>query len=157
MLQVLLQRLTWQRQPVWVLPPPGEESNKNVAALAWRPDGKGWYWWQMSVVESNWILQDVINVTSTINLYCSSRMDSSVASRICQEGQSERTFPILASFPRFFLFSPIFSSFSQFFFLFFLSSPDFFPIFDNFFTVKGGTLPPCPYTGYATENGYDVI
>ncbi|XP_072042163.1 anaphase-promoting complex subunit 4-like [Amphiura filiformis] len=38
--EVLLQRLTWQRQPVWVLPPPGEESNKKVAALAWRPDGK---------------------------------------------------------------------------------------------------------------------
>ena len=36
---------------------------------------------------------------------------SSVASPICQEGQSERTFPILAFSSRFFLFFPDFSRF----------------------------------------------
>ena len=45
---------------------------------------------------------------------------SSVAKPICQEGQSERTFPIFPLFPLFFL---IFSLF--------------FPIFDKFFAVKG--------------------
>ena len=45
---------------------------------------------------------------------------SSVASPICQEGQSERTFPIFA--------------FSSWVFLFFL-------IFCNFFAVRGDTLP----------------
>ncbi|XP_071476965.1 anaphase-promoting complex subunit 4-like [Diadema antillarum] len=38
--EVLLQRLTWQRQPIWTLSPPGEEERKEVRALAWRPDGK---------------------------------------------------------------------------------------------------------------------
>ena len=57
-------------------------------------------------------------------------LTSSVASPICQEGQSERTFPIL--------------TFSSRFFLFFLIFPLFFLIFDNFFAVKGGTLPPLP-------------
>ena len=47
---------------------------------------------------------------------------SSVASPICQEGQSERNFPIFAFSSRFFL------NFSQFF-------PD-------FFADRGGTLPP---------------
>ena len=50
---------------------------------------------------------------------------SSVVSPICQEGQSERNFPIFAFFFRIFL---IFS-------LFFL-------IFGNFFAVRSGTLPP---------------
>ena len=50
---------------------------------------------------------------------------SSEASHICQEGQSERTFPIFAFYSRFFFFFP-----------------DFFPIFGKFFTVRGGTLPP---------------
>ena len=50
---------------------------------------------------------------------------SSVASPICQEGQSEKTFPTLPLFPDFF---PLF--------------PDFLPIFPNFFSVKRGTLPP---------------
>ena len=58
----------------------------------------------------------------------------SVASPICQEGKSERTFPILA-------FSSRFSSFFSIFPLF----PDFW----QFFRCQGGTLPPCPYTGYA--------
>ena len=55
---------------------------------------------------------------------------SNVASPICQEGQSERTFPIFPvffdSFPIFPLFFPIFSLF--------------FPIFDNFFAVKDSSL-----------------
>ncbi|XP_022085511.1 anaphase-promoting complex subunit 4-like, partial [Acanthaster planci] len=38
--EVLLQRLTWQKQPVWVLPPPASEENKKVNVLSWRPDGK---------------------------------------------------------------------------------------------------------------------
>ena len=53
---------------------------------------------------------------------------SSIASPVCQEGQSERNFPIFAFSSRFFLFFP-----------------DFFPPFPNFwqiFAVRGGTLPP---------------
>ena len=62
---------------------------------------------------------------------------SSVASPICQEGQSERTFPIFA--------------FSSQFFLFFPNFPDFFLNFGNFFAVRDGTLPPpCHPIGYAT-------
>ncbi|XP_063963789.1 anaphase-promoting complex subunit 4-like isoform X2 [Lytechinus pictus] len=38
--EVLLQRLTWQRQAIWTLTPPGEDEGKEVRALAWRPDGK---------------------------------------------------------------------------------------------------------------------
>ena len=45
---------------------------------------------------------------------------SSVASPICQEGQSERNFPIFAFSSRIFLFFP------------------------EFFAVRGGTLPPLP-------------
>ena len=55
----------------------------------------------------------------------SGQFGSSVASPICQEGQSERTFPIFAFSSRFFLFFP-----------------DFSPIFGKFFAVRGGTLPP---------------
>ena len=53
-------------------------------------------------------------------------MNSSVASPICQEGQSERTFPIFAFS---FQFLPIFLDF----FLFF-------PDFGKLFAVRGGTL-----------------
>ena len=71
-----------------------------------------------------------------ISMFCA--QSSSIASPICQEGQSERTFPILAFSSWFFLVYLIFSSlFSQFFPLFFL-------IFDNFFAVEGGTLPRLP-------------
>lgn len=38
--EVLLQRLTWQKQPIWVLPPSADDEFKSVTALAWRPDGK---------------------------------------------------------------------------------------------------------------------
>ena len=72
-------------------------------------------------------------------------LNSSVASPICQERQSERTFLILAFASWIFLFFSIFP-------WLFLSFPPLFPIFDTFFTVKGGTLPPCPYTGYATDS-----
>ena len=82
----------------------------------------------------------------------SHRKTSSVASPICQEGQSERTFPILAFSSRFSLFFSIFTRFSSLFPSFSLL----FPIFDNFFAVKGGTLPPCPYTGYATAQNYGL-
>ena len=66
---------------------------------------------------------------------------SSVASPIGlrQEGQSERTFPILAFSSRCFLFFldffPIFPLFSPIFFLFF-------PIFDNFFAASRGHSAP---------------
>ena len=53
---------------------------------------------------------------------------SSVASPICQEGQSERTFLI---FPFSSPISPLFSWFSWFF-----------PIFGTYFAVRDGTLPP---------------
>ena len=59
---------------------------------------------------------------------CNLTLISSVASPICQDGQSERTFLIFA-------FSSRFSSF-------FPDFPLFFPIFDNFFAVRGGTLLP---------------
>ena len=54
-------------------------------------------------------------------------LNSSVASPICQEGQSERTFPIFAFSSRFFLFFPDFSWFS--------------PIFGNF-SLSGVALCP---------------
>ena len=63
---------------------------------------------------------------------------SSVASLICHEGQSERTFPIFPPFPDFF---PLF--------------PDFLPLFPNFWQIlhcQGGTLPPSTPSGYATES-----
>ena len=86
-------------------------------------------------------LHYVIQVKSLLfHIRC--KIDSSVASPICQEGQSEKTFPILTFSSRFF-------SFSRFSVIFPLFSP-LFPDFDNFFAVKGATLPPCPYTGYAT-------
>ena len=52
---------------------------------------------------------------------------SSVASPICQEGQSERNFPILVIFPDFSSLSLFFSRFLTI-----------------FFAVKGGILPPLP-------------
>ena len=69
------------------------------------------------------------------HIFCDS---SIIASPICQEGQSARTFPIIAFSSRFFFFFPDFC-------LFFPIFPDFslfFPIFGNFFAVRGGTLPP---------------
>ena len=67
---------------------------------------------------------------------------SSVAAPICQEGHSERTFPILAFSSRFFLFFATFSGF--------------FPSFSRFLTIfslsRGTLCPPCPYTGYATDH-----
>ena len=65
---------------------------------------------------------------------------SSVASPICQEGQSERTFPIFAFSSRFSSFFPDFCLF----FPIFLFFPRFFPIFGKFFAVRGGILPPPP-------------
>ena len=66
---------------------------------------------------------------------------SSAASPTCQEGQSEKTFPIFVFSSRFLLFSP------DFFLIFF------FPIFGNFFAVTGGTLsplaPPVPGGGHS--------
>ena len=55
---------------------------------------------------------------------------SSVASPICQAGQSERIFLFLS-------FLPDFSSFSWFLSLFFPIFPLFFPIFGKFFAVRG--------------------
>ena len=62
---------------------------------------------------------------------------SSVASLICQEGQSERNFPIFAFSSRFFLFFPIFPDFFPIF-------PDFSPDFWQIFAARSGTLPPLP-------------
>ena len=68
---------------------------------------------------------------------------SSVASPICQEGQSERTAPILPFLPDFFPFSPIFPDFLLFF-----------PLFHNFwqiFRCQWGYSAPLPRTDYVTE------
>ena len=65
---------------------------------------------------------------------------SSVASCICQEGKSERTFSVFAFSSRFFLFFLIFS-------LFFL-------IFDKFFAVRGGTLSPGGGGALVIQVGY---
>ena len=62
---------------------------------------------------------------------------SSIARLVCQEGQSERTFPIFAFSSRFFLFFP-----------------DFFPLFPNFwqiFLCQGWSSAPVP-PGYATDD-----
>ena len=74
------------------------------------------------------------------NLFLSLRevilLFSSIASPICQEGQSERNFLIFAFSSQFFL---IFPSFSRFLAI--------------FFAVRGGTLPPpCHPSGYATAS-----
>ena len=58
-----------------------------------------------------------------------SNLTSSVASPICQEGQSERTFLIFAFLPNFFLFFPNFLSFFPIFPDFPLFFPDFWLIF----------------------------
>ena len=81
------------------------------------------------------------NVEDNIN-YCNLQINNkldnhclitgSVASPVCQEGQSERTVPIFAFSSRFFLFV------SRFFLIFSL----FFPIVGKFLAVRGGTLPP---------------
>ena len=74
---------------------------------------------------------------------------SSIASPICQEGQSERTFPIFAFSCRFFLFFPIIPDFPPLF-------PDFWHFFHcqgwhsapltpqwlHHLRVRGGNLPP---------------
>ena len=79
-------------------------------------------------------IEDNINY---YNLQINNKLDnhflitSSVANPVCQEGQSERTFPI---FP--FLLD------SSSFFTIFPDFPLFFPIFGKFFAVRGGTLPP---------------
>ena len=77
------------------------------------------------------------NLVNVLKLSCPFRIilmvcvkTSSVASPICQEGQSERIFPMFAFSCRFFLFFP-----------------DFFPLFPDFwhfFAVRGDTLPPVP-------------
>ena len=69
---------------------------------------------------------------------------SSVASPICQEGQSERNFPIFAFSSRFFLFFP---NFSWFFPDFSWFSPRFFPDFHDFwqfFPCQGWHSAPLP-------------
>ena len=98
------------------------------------------------------ILKKNTNLLGMVSLWCDSWCwFSSVASPICQEGQSERNFPIFAFSSRFFLFFPIFPDFSWIFPDFFPIFSDFFPIFQipgfspifgNFIAVRGDTLPP---------------
>ena len=63
---------------------------------------------------------------------------SIVASTICLEGQSERTFLIFPLLPSFFLIFSLFLS-----------------ILGNFFAVKRGTLPPCPQDDGSVYCCYD--
>ena len=84
-----------------------------------------------------WVIlkvQNIIPLESVIG-------PSSIASPICQEGQSERILPIFASS----------SQFLFFFSLFFLISSLFFLIFSLIFAVRGGTLPPLAPQCYATD------
>ena len=67
---------------------------------------------------------------------CPAFITSSIASPICQEGQSERTFPIFA-FSCNCSFFPIFPDF-----------PLFFPDFWQIFHCQGGHSTPLPRTGY---------
>ena len=78
--------------------------------------------------------------TNLINTSTNTPHDSSVASLICLEGQSERNFPIFAFSSRFFLFFPDFSPIF----------PDFSPIFGKFSLSGVALCPPCHPSGYAT-------
>ena len=60
---------------------------------------------------------------------------SDVASSFCQEGQSERTFPIFAFSSRFFFFFTL---------IFLWFPPLFLPIFGKFFAVRGHSAPCSP-------------
>ena len=66
---------------------------------------------------------------------------SSVASPICQEGKSERTFPVFASSCPFFFFFPLFH---DFFLIFSNFLPLFLLIFGQFFCVHGHSASPLP-------------
>ena len=78
-----------------------------------------------------------------MHCYMQTRMQtSSVASPICQEGQSERTFPIFAFSSRFFLFFPSF--------------PLLFPDFWHFFWLSGVALCPLAPPPVATPLQTDL-
>ena len=81
--------------------------------------------------------------------YGTSHWLSSIASPICQEGQSGRTFLIFAFSSQFFLF----------FFLpwFFLIFSLFSPTFGNFFALRGGTLPPLTSQWLRHCTGYKTV
>ena len=89
--------------------------------------------------------QNIIQATRiTIHGKYYADLASSVASPICQEGQSERNCPI---FPLFTRFLPLLSDISSFFPWFFLIFPDFFPLFPDFwqfFRCQGWhSIGPC--------------
>ena len=111
-----------------------------------RDEAKTWWLYSGSDVASSYFLKrksvSHLNHEPSFGYRCYRQwllITSCVASPVCQEGQSERTFPIFAFSSRFFLFFPIFHGFSLFF-----------PIFGKFFAVRGGTLPPWPPSGYTT-------
>ena len=87
------------------------------------------------------VVNDILVQRNTFLSWC---MGSSVASPICQEGQSERTFPNFASSSRFSAFFPWF--------------PLFFPILAIFRCQRwhsAGSCPPCTPSGDATVNGLE--
>ena len=76
---------------------------------------------------------------------------SSVASPICQEGQSEKNFLIFAFCSRFFLF--FFPIFPEFFLIFFLIFPDFW----QFFWCQGWHSSPPPLATQVATPLFSVI
>ena len=75
---------------------------------------------------------------------CVHTVASSIASPICQEGQSERTFPIFAFSSRFFLFFP-----------------DFFPLFPDFWQIfhcQGwhSAPPPPPWLHHCVHTTHNL-
>ena len=122
-----------------------ETTMKTLASTENRGTSKAMHLWNSAADEH---VEDNINY---YNLQINNKLDnhclitSSVARPVCQEGQSERTFPIFAFSSRFFLFFPDFSWF--------------FPSFSRFlanFSLSGVALcPPWPLSGYATVNNID--
>ena len=91
----------------------------------------------------NVALKNPIHLSRNVKMYfvnMTSDQYSSVASLLCQEGQSERTFLSFAFSSRFFFFFPIFPSFPDLFPLI----PDFFLLFPDFckFFVIFYSAPP---------------
>ena len=97
----------------------------------------------MNMLQITLVIIFHLQINDKLDNHC--LITSSVASPVCQEGQSERTFPIFAFSSRFFLF------FTRFFLIF----PSFSRFLANFSLSRVGLCPPWPPSGYATVNNID--